>query len=405
MKVRVPAVALLVLAAACSEGPVHPTIAANDAAPSLNHSPTHHVFTSGAHVTAWDPIIPTSAYANWQTTVCTSQPLVGPNAAWQNPHNAFVLHHPWVNDFFTAPWINAWNSIHSVGPEGHNWTKYETTVTGHGSNFVIRLLADNCSWIYLDGTLVGVQGTDLTKNSYGLTLNGTHTLTFIIFDGGGAAGGKFLLETSTDPPPPLNPPTIKVTGTNGTLTITGIGLLVSELELEADDNACDGLDKDGCQDFEAEPQFVQLPLSGDGDFDVTSTEIPPGTYQELEFEVEALEGEQDNQQIQALFAAIRAKYPRFPEEASMVVTGDFNGTPFRVYFDAEMDVDMDLVPSLQVTGSGASRPVLVKLQPKLWFLRDDGTVLDLTQFDFDGTGKVPEFELEIDDGVVEVEIN
>ncbi|MHB0962361.1 MAG: hypothetical protein ACYC5V_04010 [Gemmatimonadaceae bacterium] len=163
------------------------------------------VFTSGSHVLTWDPITPGAAYVSWQTTVCTNQPLVGLNANWQNEHNAVVLTgHPWAYDYFSAPWINAWSSNSSVGPGGHNWTKYRTQVTGNGS-FVIRLLADNCSWIYIDGTLVGVQGTNLAANSYGLSLNGTHTLEFIIFDGGGAAGGKFRLETSTTPVPSLNP--------------------------------------------------------------------------------------------------------------------------------------------------------------------------------------------------------
>lgn len=196
--------AALAALAACAEVPNEPVLS-EVAKPSFNHEPLHQVFTSGAHVTTWDPIVPAAAYANWETTVCTSQPLVGRNANWQNSHNAFVLTgHPWAGDYFVAPWINAWSSNASVGPGGHNWTKYQTEVAGNGS-FVIRLLADNCSWIYLDGTLVGVQGTNLAANSYGLALNGSHTLEFIIFDGGGAAGGKFILETTTSPPPPLNP--------------------------------------------------------------------------------------------------------------------------------------------------------------------------------------------------------
>ena len=165
------------------------------------------VYTSGSNVTAWDPIIPAAADPTWPTTTCTATPLVGPNANWQNPHNAYVLTgHPWASLYFVAPWINAYNSLGSIGPSGQSWTKYQTTVSGNGS-FVIKLLADNCSWIYLDGTLVGVQpaGHNATNTQYGLTLNGTHTLSFIIFDGGGANGGKFLLATTTNPPPPLNP--------------------------------------------------------------------------------------------------------------------------------------------------------------------------------------------------------
>ncbi len=204
MNHRLATLAALAVLAACGEAPTASETALN-VKPVVQKAVQNLVFTSGANVRTWDAIIPNAAYANWPTSVCTNQPLVGLNANWQNEHNAYVLTgHPWANDFFSAPWINAWNSLPSVGPGGHNWTKYRTQVTGNGS-FVIRLLADNCSWIYLDNTLVGVQGTDLAANSYGLTLNGTHTLEFIIFDGGGAAGGKFRLETSTNPPPPLNP--------------------------------------------------------------------------------------------------------------------------------------------------------------------------------------------------------
>lgn len=160
-------------------------------------------------VTAYDPIYPPVGDPNWTTTKCTPNPAVGLHDNWQNPHPAVTgLIHDWMNDWFTgAGWINAWGvpgqKPASLGPLGQSWTKYTTQVQGNGA-FVIRLLADNCSWIYLDNTLVGVQNTDLSKNSYGLTLNGTHDLTFIIFDGGGLAGGKFKLETTTNPPPPLN---------------------------------------------------------------------------------------------------------------------------------------------------------------------------------------------------------
>lgn len=186
--------------------PVQPALAPSVASGAL----TSQVFQSGSQVTAWDPIAETYQPSDWVARYCTATPKVGLGANWQNPHNAFVLGgHPWAYDAFYAPWINAWNYLGSSGGNpvypNFNWTKYETQVSGTGS-FVIHLMADNCSWIYLDGTLVGVQGEDrsVAATSYGLTLNGTHTLTFVIFDGGGAAGGKFLLETTTNPPPPLN---------------------------------------------------------------------------------------------------------------------------------------------------------------------------------------------------------
>lgn len=201
-----------------------------------------------------------------------------------------------------------------------------------------------------------------------------------------------------------------VSGTNGTLTITEIGFVIAELELEAHDGACDGIDKDGCPDFEAKPQFVQLPVSGGGDFDVTTTLMPPGSYQELRFEVEALEADQDDDQerrnqIAELLTAVRASYSDFPAAASMVVVGNFNGTPFRVYFDAEFVVDMDLDPALSVSGSGADRALTVRLAPDRWFLMADGSVRDLSQFDYATTGQVLAFSLEIDRGFVAVDID
>lgn len=164
---------------------------------------TTQTFTSGDHVNTWDPIFPDAAISDWANTACTVTPSVGLDANWTNPHNAYQFGtsgaHPWQgSQTFTAEWINAWSDINSRGPGGHNWTKYATEVAGSG-DFVLNLLADNCSWIYLDGNLVGFQDTTQTHPapSYPVSLDGTHTLEFIIFDGGGAAGGMYRLETNT----------------------------------------------------------------------------------------------------------------------------------------------------------------------------------------------------------------
>ncbi|HUR57858.1 MAG TPA: HYR domain-containing protein [Opitutaceae bacterium] len=194
------------------------------------------VFASGiSGVTTWDPIFPASANPNWQaygTPLQTAGPLPNdPN--WVNPHPAFVFppgSHPWefiapMN--FAASWINAWSDLDSRGPSGQNWTKYSTTVTGQGS-FVLQFLADNLSWIYVDGVLIGNQDdfwqTGSGRYSINLTGAGPHELVFIIFDGGGKAGGKFRLETTQSfqennpgqplpPPPDSTPPVITAPST------------------------------------------------------------------------------------------------------------------------------------------------------------------------------------------------
>ncbi|WP_421773440.1 PKD domain-containing protein [Gracilimonas sp.] len=176
--------------------------------------PVTNVYISDSSVDTYDPIFPSSADPNWVTTVCYQENDFGLTANWVNPHKAYeVGTHPWENGTVDAKWINSYNSIDSRGPGGHNWSKYETNVSGNG-DFVVQLIADNCSWVYLsepDGSnpeLVGYQATS-SPGQFSLGLDGDHKLTFVIFDGGGLAGGKFRLETTESfggtPPPPIEP--------------------------------------------------------------------------------------------------------------------------------------------------------------------------------------------------------
>ncbi|MEX2350800.1 MAG: PKD domain-containing protein [Balneolaceae bacterium] len=171
------------------------------------------VFTSDpSEVDSWGPILEDPLISNWEQEACTVNPAVGlddprwgiPHASYEVGPAAFESYTSWSG--FDAPWINAWNNLQAsaapgakYGKDTQNWTKFASTVSGD-RDFVVQFLADNCSWIYLDGTLIGFQGTDWDKNPdvngrYSLNLSGTHTLSFIVFDGGGQAGGKFRLET------------------------------------------------------------------------------------------------------------------------------------------------------------------------------------------------------------------
>ncbi|MFU8862078.1 MAG: PKD domain-containing protein [Cyclonatronaceae bacterium] len=212
-----------------------------------------NVFLSDSNTDTYDPIFPAFADPQWQTSVCFQENSFGINADWKNPHKAFeVGPHPWESGTFDAEWINAANSLDSnqtadqngnIGPDGFNWTRYDLPVVGNG-DFVVQLLADNCSWIYLadehsnSPQLVGYQGAVSTPGEYGVSLDGNHTLIFIIFDGGGLAGGKFRLETTESfggtPPPPIvtnNPPvadagpnqTVEATGPTTSVTLNGSG--------------------------------------------------------------------------------------------------------------------------------------------------------------------------------------
>ncbi|MDX1706000.1 hypothetical protein [Pseudidiomarina sp.] len=157
------------------------------------------VYTSDSSVTAYDPILPASAPSDWPSSVCTVNPGVTLNDNWVNPHPSYAFGtnaHPWQSGAgLNAQWINAWSNLYSQGINGHNWTRYTKEISGQGS-FVLNLLADNCSWIYIDGNLVGFQPPVSYPTTYPVQLNGNHTLDFLIFDGGGLAGGMFRLETN-----------------------------------------------------------------------------------------------------------------------------------------------------------------------------------------------------------------
>lgn len=231
----------------------------------------------------------------------------------------------------------------------------------------------------------------------------------------------FAVSTPSASPAPAAPasiasivgPPMVLTGTNGTLTIDEIRLVVAEVELEGDDDQCEQQADDDCNEVEAPPRFIDLPLDGEPIEAITGI-IPPGVYDELEFEVEDLEDDESDEEfaeeIATLRQAILDEFPEWPEEASVMVAGSFatdaGTTSFRVFIEAEIEVEMDLVPPLVVDGT-ESDPVslTVDVQPDRWFVQSDGSLLDLSAYDWDSTGQLLELEVEIEDGFVEVEVD
>lgn len=210
-------------------------------------------------------------------------------------------------------------------------------------------------------------------------------------------------------------PPLILEGTNGTLTIDEIRLIVAEVELDGDDDACedDSEANDDCADFEAPPRFLDLPLDGSPVAAFVGL-IPPNTYNELEFEIEDLEDDEDDTDFAAEIAALKQQildeFPDWPDEATALIVGSFESTDgevtsFRVFLEAEIEVERELVPPLVVGEGDATPDLTVDIRPDIWFGRSDGTVLELQQWDYDTTGEVLEFEFEMEDGFTEVEIH
>lgn len=206
---------------------------------------------------------------------------------------------------------------------------------------------------------------------------------------------------------------LSLTGSNGTLDISELRLIVEELELEpVEVGDCDDDGEQasgGCDDFEQRYLFVNVAVDGTP-VTVTAADVPPGQYDELELEIEDIEVDDDPDEqadaalIAALFDEVRAAFPEWPAKASMVVVGTFTPTDedavdFTTYFEAEIEVEMELDPPLEIV-EGSSVDLVVTLDPAAWFQLSDGTVWDLSAIQ----DQLVEFELDFEDGMdVEVE--
>ena len=194
-----------------------------------------------------------------------------------------------------------------------------------------------------------------------------------------------------------------LTGANGTLRIDDLRMVVAEFELKGDDdvNTCGGVAgaDDDCDDFNAGPMFIDFPLAG-GAVPVSSGDVPAGTYEEVEFEVEGLDDDEENAaeraRIEQLRQQILAQFPDWPRDASLLVVGAFTPAggapqPFRAFIEAEIEIETELSPRL-VVGQGESRSVDVLLDPAIIF-RSGGNVLNLAQ----ASGR-NELEIRIENG-------
>lgn len=196
---------------------------------------------------------------------------------------------------------------------------------------------------------------------------------------------------------------LTITGANGTLRIDDLRMVVAEFELDGDDdvNRCGEAQgaADDCEDFEAGPMFIDLPLTG-GTVPVGSGNVPAGTYREVEFEVEDLDEDEEDAaeraRIEQLRAQILAQFPDWPRDASLLVVGSFTpagGAPqnFRAFIEAEIEIETELNPRL-VVGEGETRSVEVMLDPAAIF-RSGANVLNLAQ----SSGR-NELEIRIENG-------
>jgi hypothetical protein len=236
-----------------------------------------------------------------------------------------------------------------------------------------------------------------SDSSTGATAPGQVQLRF------GLAAGASALKAADAPQAAVGGP-LAVAGTNGTLSVTGIRVVVSKFKLRGvHDQPCTttgagstddspGDDAGECE-FQAGPLFLDLPLDG-SQLTVATGTVPPGTYDRVRFRVKNLDLNDAAEQarVTALFAQIHSQFPDWPAKASMLVTGTFTPTggaarPFTAYLRAEVRLELPISPPLAVTEGSSTGQVAVLLDPAALF-RSGAQVVDLSQFN----GHVGEFE-------------
>ena len=201
-------------------------------------------------------------------------------------------------------------------------------------------------------------------------------------------------------------------GSNGTLDLMEAWVIVSEFELERVESAldCDSSDTgNDCEELSIPPALVQLPLDGTVLSHLT-VDIPEGQYDELELEIEDLElddEDEDQATVDALWAEVRGQHADWPTQASLLLVGTFTPTggaavPFRTFVEAEIEIEIELNPPLDATGIHSFNIVVI---PSEWIERGDGTVVDLSAWDYATTQLVPEWEFEVENSFGRIEID
>jgi hypothetical protein len=154
-------------------------------------------------------------------------------------------------------------------------------------------------------------------------------------------------------------------GTN-TLVINQVQLVLREIELHkaGSSTECTAGVADDCEELELAPTIVDLPLGTPGPARSFSVQLAPGSYDKVEFEMHKLSSSED--------ASILSAHPDLAD-ASVKVSGTYNGTDFTYLARFDTEMEFELNPALVANETSATDLTLfVNLDG--WF-RDQTTAL------------------------------
>ena len=167
---------------------------------------------------------------------------------------------------------------------------------------------------------------------------------------------------------PATAPDSMVDGGGNVLVLSSVELVLRDIEFKRENHdSCDslGTDDDGCEEFEAGPILVDLPLNGNVSHEF-SVAVDSGTFDELELRIHKPEDDGDSRD--QLFLAAHPDL----KDVSIRVTGTFNGSAFTFVSDLNADQELALSPPITVSGQ-SDVAVTLLVDVSRWFL--SGAVL------------------------------
>jgi hypothetical protein len=174
--------------------------------------------------------------------------------------------------------------------------------------------------------------------------------------GTGGAGARVIAQGDS---------TVVIRGAD-TLIVRDVAAVLREIKIERVDGGCSSRrTKDACGEFEVGPVLVPFPL-GNGSAPTLTINAPAAAYDELSFEVHEPDKDDD--------ASFIAAHPAFAN-ASIRVLGTFSRRGMRTDFayltDLDEEIEVDLVPLVQVA-AGGDVTLTLRLDVSTWFLTRSG---------------------------------
>jgi len=155
------------------------------------------------------------------------------------------------------------------------------------------------------------------------------------------------------------------------LVLATVEIVLREIELKRmnhDDCDSTSVSDDSCEEFDAGPLLVNLPLDGAIETELT-IDVPPDVYDEIEFDIHKVSNDDPED------ADFRAQHPDMVRK-SIRATGTYNGQPFTYETDLNVEQEHDLMPPLTIEEGATTANVTVFVDVGAWFVDGAGNLID-----------------------------